>query len=425
MWLDFARRLRGRLTALLAPVPRAASVVADVIKGVAAIPARCVGLLPAMRYPDVAPGEIIVIGGYGYGNVGDEAQLGANLDRWRTCPAELPGFSYFRRAQPTPPNTMDAGRRWRRGSSSSTPTRHLTITGSGPRFRFCFWRKLVRMEINVRLMRAGLPPWLATGSEARLLFRLQAATALHVSGGGFLTGPTRSRLWDSCLVMRICRLLGTPYFLSGQTIGVFENKADRWLARMALHKALGVSLRDPEDSREELVALGLRPEQLVASYDDALFCGKADEKSVAGALRRSGVDPSSRYFAVSYHRWNVDEATSDRAEHRFAGLLDKLGRDDPSCQILFLPMHESDVEAQKATIARMCSPSGHSGLRLFLQSDARRVGSSAAAAVIPASSTDFRHGRADSLRRRQLSPLLRTQKLRSHEKSRARAVLPE
>ena len=42
-----------------------------------------VGLRRPKRPAGVFPKEVLILGGYGYGNTGDEAQLGANLTRWR------------------------------------------------------------------------------------------------------------------------------------------------------------------------------------------------------------------------------------------------------------------------------------------------------------------------------------------------------
>ncbi|MDJ0631539.1 MAG: polysaccharide pyruvyl transferase family protein [Rhodobacter sp.] len=321
------------------------------------LPARVLAFFGSgapIREHGVAPREVLVLGGYGYGNVGDEAQLGANLDRWRAIspPVEAVVLS------PHPDYTADhhacrsqpASRAvifWSNDTSDYNTSSHW--------FRFTFWLVLIRMELNARLMAAGLAPVFATAAEARLLTGLQMASAVHVSGGGFMTGPTRSRLWDTCLILRLCRRMGTPYFLTGQTIGIFQNPADRWLARTALRGAVGISLRDPGGSADELVSAGI-PRQLVTNgVDDALFCRAAPRERIAQALTASGIAPVESYVAVNYHWWGMDAATRNQSAERLADILDRIGATH-GLHVLLVPMVPSDEEALRAVAARMDNP---------------------------------------------------------------------
>ncbi|MFO7665567.1 MAG: polysaccharide pyruvyl transferase family protein [Desulfobacterales bacterium] len=312
---------------------------------------RLFGLRSAYRPDEIAPRESVIIGGYGYGNTGDEAQLGANLERWRTvCPK-----TQVLVLSPHPAYTADhhacrsalASRVVLFQSNKTTDFEQSSLS-----FRVFFWPTLIRMELNAQLMRAGLAPMLATSSEARLLLVLQSAVVVHVSGGGFMTGPTRSRLWDACLLLRLCQRLGTPYFLTGQTIGILQNQADRWLARTALCKAIGISLRDPGKSQSELESIGVPRQLLFSGVDDALFCTKADEKSVAIALSCSGVAPKQVYLAVNYHWWGMDQETRKQSSYRLAYVLDSIS-EKFRCHVLFVPMVHSDEEAQMSVIANM------------------------------------------------------------------------
>jgi polysaccharide pyruvyl transferase WcaK-like protein len=299
----------------------------------------------------IAPGEVLILGGYGFGNTGDEAQLNANLVRWRDSGAHLDVVVL----SPNP-NYTSKHHKCRSALASRVIFFRSNVTvhynHSDRRFRFAFWLTLIRMELNARLMRAGLSPWLATSQESRFLGRLQSATAIHVSGGGFMTGPTRSRLWDTCLVLRICSRLNVPYFLTGQTLGLFQNSRDRWLARTALQKAVGISLRDPEASRDELIEVGVAAEKLVSSYDDALFCETADRNDTVTVLAHSGAVPEREYLAVNYHWWGMDEETRVRSAKHLAATLDKVV-DTNGLQIIFVPMIKGDVKPQRAVADKM------------------------------------------------------------------------
>jgi len=312
---------------------------------------RLFGFRCALRQPDIAPREAVILGGYGYGNTGDEAQLGANLARWRRVVPRTEVLVL------SPEPTYTAKHHDCRSASASRTvlfqSNETSDYGCSSRwFRFVFWPTLVRMEINAQLMRAGLAPWFATSAETRFLSNLQGASVVHVSGGGFMTGPTRSRLWDTCLVLRLCRRLGTPYFLTGQTLGIFQDWADRWLAKTALRHAVGISLRDPVDSERELTALGIPAERLSSGVDDALFCDKASPNQVSDALQRSGIKPGQAFLAVNYHWWGMDAETRAASTARLASVLDALGERYP-WQILFVPMVPVDEEAQRAVMAQM------------------------------------------------------------------------
>jgi coenzyme F420-reducing hydrogenase beta subunit/polysaccharide pyruvyl transferase WcaK-like protein len=340
-----------------APLKRAIGLARrawNAAKPVLRLGARLVGLRPALRYHDIAPREVVIIGGYGYGNTGDEAQLGANLERWRRVAPRTEALVL----SPSPAYTA-RHHECRSAAASRTVLFRSDKTPdfghSRPWFLLMFWPTLARMEINAQLMRAGLAPWFATSREAQLLSSLQRAAVLHVSGGGFMTGPTRSRLWDSCLVLRLCHRLGTPYFLTGQTLGIFENGADRWLARTALRQAVGISLRDPGESEDELRRLGVPQALMSSGVDDALFCRRADEAAVAAGLLASGLDQRQPYLAVNYHWWGQDEATQKASCRRLALVLDNISA-QYGWHVLFIPMLPSDVEAQRSVVEQMTRP---------------------------------------------------------------------
>ncbi len=298
--------------------------------------------------------KVTIVGGYGYGNTGDEAQLAANIDLWTEVRPTV-GIVVL---SPNPGYTAS-----HHGVTSETASRVLLFNSGNKShyhksdrvFVFQFWKTWLRLTAAAKMMRAGFPPLFASGKEIAFLKRLQSSDVLHVSGGGFLTGMTRSRLWDTCLVMQLCRHLGTPYFLTGQTIGIFRTWADRFLAKEALSEALAISLRDPEQSVIELVELGVREDRLTPSFDDALFCGKAPVTALRESLEESGIVPDRPYVCVNYHHWGMDAATRQRTSRRLAELLDEFVEETGS-QVLFLPMASVDEEPERGAIRNMRFP---------------------------------------------------------------------
>ncbi len=295
--------------------------------------------------------KITIIGGYGYGNTGDEAQLGANLARWnKVAPnAEVTVLSPDPAYTTTHHGCMsDYASRVVFFRSSSEP--HYGL--SDGTFRRRFWLLWPRMVINAHFMRSGLAPPLASAKEKELLLKLYSSDILHISGGGFLTGMTKSRLWDSCFIMLLCQYFGTPYFLTGQTIGIFKTRTDRWLAKRSLAKALTISLRDPEQSKLELTQLGISEEMIISSVDDALFCEKSSSDAIHQHLLDSGIDPKQDYIAVNYHWWGMDEATKIKTTKRMAQLMDYVAT-KTGYQILFVPMSPVDEEPEQSVILEM------------------------------------------------------------------------
>lgn len=316
-----------------------------------AIAERLFGFRAPLRLPENNRMQVTIIGGYGYGNTGDEAQLGANLTRWRQLApnAEITVLS------PDPPYTTahhecnsEYASRVVFYSSSSKP--HYGLSNAV--FRWRFWLLWPRMVLNAHFMRAGLAPPLASAYESKLLMRLYSSDVVHISGGGFLTGMTKSRLWDTCFIMHLCQHFGTPYFLTGQTIGVFKTRADRWLAKKALSKALAVTLRDPDQSRLELLELGITEEIITSSVDDALFCAKSPSDIVNRYLVESGVDPNRDYITVNYHWWGMDKTTKSETTRRMAQLLDDV-ISKTGYQVLFVPMHTVDEIPEHGVIKEM------------------------------------------------------------------------
>jgi polysaccharide pyruvyl transferase WcaK-like protein len=316
---------------------------------------RIAGYDRAIRHRPNGRIEVILLGGFGYGNTGDEAQLGTNLRHWRTAHPE----ANLTVLSPNPIYTSQLH------DVACIQASRVIFFKSDIDLHYkqsdCFFKRrffgvFLRMMLNVRLMRAGFAPIFSSAEEAALLLKLHCADVVHVSGGGFLTGMTRSRLWDTSLVLMICHALGTPYFLTGQSVGIFQTWADRWLAKKALSGATSISLRDAEHSMDELLTLGIPENILHSSVDDALFCDQAAPADISKLLAESGINAEQPYVCVNYHFREMSEAMQKACTARLAGLLDQLTKKS-GVQILFVPMHKVDEPAEQSVIKHMQQPS--------------------------------------------------------------------
>jgi len=295
--------------------------------------------------------KIMLTAGAGYGNVGDEAQLGASLGRWRRLIPEV----QLEVLTPSPDYTRhihQVGTAWAPRVVWFHSNTDGTYFKSKWPFKLRFLWVWIRLTLTARCMRSGLPLAFANEFEVDLLSRIRSVDVLHISGGGFLTGMTVSRLWENALLMRLCQLLGTPYLLTGQTLGVFRSRWDRWLARKSLMKADYIYLRDRGISEAELKSIGVEGDHVKSTFDDALFFDSLDEEATKALLSVNGIDPDRPYAIINFHYWGQNSEIRERSCQRFAELSDYL-TDQYGLQLLFVPMAPSDEAAEDDVIARM------------------------------------------------------------------------
>lgn len=303
-------------------------------------PLRLIPFAPPVKPKNQQGFQVLITGGYGYGNVGDEAQLNTNLMRWKHAvpTARIIVLS------PHPDYTAS-----HHGVHAENAPRVVWFDSNrrayywaaNSIFAFRFYLVTLRQLVAARLMNAGLPPIIVSAEEAHLLHLIRRADILHISGGGFLTGMTRSRLWGNALLLRLAYIFGTPSILTGQTIGIFQSAADRSLARWGLRHSKAIYLRDKYKSQQDLENIGISGNHVQSFYDDALFCDKASEETVDDTLTQSGLDPAKPYIVVNYHYWGMSHKMRRRATSRFAELCDHLSQ-LAGRQVLLLPMTPSD-----------------------------------------------------------------------------------
>jgi polysaccharide pyruvyl transferase WcaK-like protein len=308
---------------------------------------------PFFRYPPTIPPKykktkdlnVLIAGGYGNSNTGDEAQLGATISHWkRLCPnvkltilspdPEYTKKEHGEHSEMAPRVTLfDANKSGDYGSSNFW-------------FKWRFrWIK-PHMLFLARLYHKGLPLVGAYRHEVHLINLIANADVLHLSGGGYLTGMTLSRLWENMLIIRIADILGTPVILSGQTIGVFKDDMSKKLACWGLKKAKLIYLRDPEGSIADIHSLGIKGPHIKATFDDALFCEMSDKKNIDKCLEKNGINVNEKYAVVNAHYWGQKESDSRQIMKRLAEVCDCIAS-KYNLQIVFIPMHPSDVPAME------------------------------------------------------------------------------
>jgi len=293
--------------------------------------------------------KILVVGGYGYKNTGDEAQLSATI---RSLKEEFEGYiikvltpnqhyTYFTHGE------CNVGDAPRVAFYDAGETALYYLDSTYKKLKFIFVSLLVYW--NAFFVRAGLPLFLINAKKAALLYEISTSDMIYFSGGGYLTGKTVSRLWDSMFLIRIADIFRVPVFLSGQTIGVWNGSFNKRLSKWGLSKAKLITLRDSYESVRALEEIGISGEHVFSTFDDALFCEKLeDESKINNLLMNSGIrdeQANKGYVAINIHYWGLDTSEEKRQ------LLEKIDKvvgivlRKTDCNILFVPMVPSDEEA--------------------------------------------------------------------------------
>ena len=308
--------------------------------------------------------KILVVGGYGYQNVGDEAQLNVVIERLMRL---FPKFN-IKILTPNQIYTME--------------THNYTNVGEAPRIaffkqgesllysvtnydknrgllknvvneilKFLFLIKSYWIYFNAFLVKHDLPTFLVSPSTASLLYDIRTSKLVYFEGGGYLTGKTLSRLWDGILLCKIAKLFRVKVAMSGQTIGVWNTSFNKRYAKSGFKDVDLISLRDPKASLEALKEIGISGENIYSVCDDALFCSKElDDDKMKIIFKNSECDESFRkkgYIAFNMHYWGMykreqKDEVLEKLNKIIAYVLDKV-----PYNILLIPMVPFDEETMK------------------------------------------------------------------------------
>ena len=307
------------------------------------------------------PQKILVVGGYGYKNTGDEAQLSVVIKRLSTCfpnhfvkiltpdqhytymthnhcaVGEAPRIAFFR-----------AGENLGYSFINDNENRSILHKLANIIYRRFFLWKSQWVYINARLIKAGLPTILLSPDAAGLLYDLQTSDMLYFEGGGYLTGATLSRLWDGILMCRLAKLFNVSVAMSGQTIGAWNTTFNKRYAYKGFKYVKLITLRDALYSPQALEEIGISGTHIYPVCDDALFCDKQQNTDVIDSLfKNSSIDEKfieNGYYVVNIHDWGVNSEEDRNKLLKYLHKLIEYTLDISQKNIIFIPMTPSDVD---------------------------------------------------------------------------------
>ncbi|MGC4086161.1 MAG: polysaccharide pyruvyl transferase family protein [Vicinamibacterales bacterium] len=345
----YERQIREQLASMQLPTGSAIVAVAPILEAARPAPwRRWTARRFATRSTRAREQKILLVGGYGAGNIGDEAQLRCVLEEMRRrCPDFI-----IEVLTPTPLRTHQEHGHCQVSSAprvafydlGTSQLYALSTTAARLRFLLRSWWLL----LHAWLVRANVPFALVRPRRMALLHELATARLVLFVGGGYLTGSTLSRLWDGMFLMRIASVLGVPVALSGQTIGVWNSRFTRRLAVKGLECADLIATRDAGGSAAAVADLSLRRPRTLSTCDDALFMNaEVTEEALRAALDASGIDPDvlrTRYVVLNAHFWGVGATERARLLETLQAMLGCL-RASGVPAVVGVPMLQSDRDA--------------------------------------------------------------------------------
>jgi Uncharacterized conserved protein len=221
--------------------------------------------------------NILIIGGYGYNDVGDEAQPHAILDNlYKELSGEVsivmlspkPSFTKKYHHQESEPDISFISKF--KSISNIFPfitNNHLLVFDYYYIIFYSWLRTIFRLCLPIR-------------EEIKKIYeRIEWADIVINSGGGNINSIMPNELRKRTCIHRIAKILHKKVFVSNQTIGPFYKNLDRRLAKKALNKVDLLTFRDQKTSIERCREIGIVNKKMFDAADDAmsLYAIKKDE----------------------------------------------------------------------------------------------------------------------------------------------------
>jgi len=227
--------------------------------------------------------KVVLIGGYGCDDIGDEAMPHAIRIGLRE---RLGSDLEIMMLSPFPKSTVE-----KHGENSN---HDFTLISHG--LNASALRKFITFGMTVFLYVAvfiekhsGLRLTLWQTARAAL-DEIQSADLLLNVGGGNINSVIPSELYRKTTTFIIADMLEKPVFISGQTMGPFYGWFAKTYTRYALNKVNMISFRDKKVSHDRLKEIGVNKPVMFDAADDAISLKGVDEEEARILLfRETGV----------------------------------------------------------------------------------------------------------------------------------------
>ncbi len=219
--------------------------------------------------------KIMLMGGYGWKDVGDEAMPMADIANLRRAVAGLDIVML----SPFPHETMR-----RHGEYAIEDLGELGLSDAGDmREKAKLFLLTSQFLEAARQRKQGrrLRLW----KSADIFFdELESCDLLFNVGGGNINSVIPTELYKKCSIFLAAKLLGKPVLLSGQTIGPFSRRLDAAYARFCLNQVDMISFRDNGESLARLRSIGVKAPAMEIAADDAMTIRPISKSEAEQAL---------------------------------------------------------------------------------------------------------------------------------------------
>lgn len=310
--------------------------------------------------------RILLVGGYGYLDVGDEAQLTAvlyNLKKFipDACLTILSDnvvntlkyhdvktdFSIGYYLQSTSFKKIK-----KHDASATVKLQKFNTNSLIPLFqnifsKIIFFVKSIILIFNAQRLKKDKKTYFLNEALKHFLDTLKCSDLLFFVGGGYLTSIWSFNLRSQCLTIILSRIFEKPVILSGQTIGPFHGLFDRLIARYALNQVNLITLRE-KFSGLNLRNLGITKPLIQVTADDSVTLPSADQTNFEVIMENEGIKiqrPLIGMNIIGLHYLKKFKAKMNKARKLLANIADKL-IDKYGATILFVPLQyggDSDV----------------------------------------------------------------------------------
>ncbi|WNZ29236.1 MAG: polysaccharide pyruvyl transferase family protein [Candidatus Bathyarchaeota archaeon] len=301
--------------------------------------------------------RILLIGGYGYQDLGDEAQLTAvienlqhfipdahltiltdNLENTKKHQKDdlnidfslkycMNSFSFIRQKNKTSSNEN------KKKSSDATSIFSNYLCS------IILALKFLILILNAQLLKKNKRTFFLNYTLLKFLKTLKKSDMLFCVGGGTLTSVWRSELYHKSIIIILCRIFEKPIILSGQTIGPFYGFFDRILARYSINQVNLITLRE-RFSTIILKNLGVTKPIIRITADDSITLASESYQRFEYIIKREGIDlnhPLIGINVIGLRYLQKNQTKIEKVKIVLAKVADKL-IDEHDARVLFVPI---------------------------------------------------------------------------------------
>jgi polysaccharide pyruvyl transferase WcaK-like protein len=330
--------------------------------------------------------KIVIIGGFGWQDIGDEAMPQAviynlrnkipNLDIVMLSPNPSYTFTYHKEKSI---RDVNAYLHKRLRIFSILTSGQFGIVGKI--IRKCYpsdleyFLRWMYFLITAKCMKHNV--YLPIDKTAKaILDELSRSDLLFNNGGGNINTLLYDELYKQTLTILAASFMGIPVILSGQTIGPITKKLHAFLVRWALNNVDIVTLRDREVSAKRLMECGVRKPVIKDTADDAIGLPVLGEKEAIKLVIDNGCYewlnlPAGIVAVINMNGYLKAMGKNNIEEmHKEVSLLSRVADtlvEAHKAKILLVPTDYNPVADDRPLLARIRKGMRHSERALIIK----------------------------------------------------------